>query len=340
MNRRDMLLMTGCALLSACKTTSPGNVTGTEGPTNAGFPAWSGGPSLQRPKQEIYPALHNGEIWLSGGFVARGGKIIGPTNETVVLNAETGIWRDGPAMITPRHHPHLQSHDGKLYAFAGYEATGADAMWTMQKSGWRLDSDGWNDIPDLPARAGEAVTASFGGGLRLVGGRKPKGDSNKTWEDHTDTGQHFVLINGKWEKSAPLPTPRNSATSEVIGDFWHVVGGRTVAGGNSVAHEAYDAGSDKWVSRAPLPLGQGGLASGIIDGKLYAFGGEYFNDGGGVYTNTWVYTPEADLWGGGPPMKTPRHGLGGVTLNNRIYAIGGATQRGGNDTSAVVEILG
>ena len=39
-------------------------------------------------------------------------------------------------------------------------------------------------------------------------------------------------------------------------------------------------------------------------------------------------------------MKTPRHGLGGVTVDNRIYAIGGATQRGGNDTSALVEILG
>jgi hypothetical protein len=37
-------------------------------------------------------------------------------------------------------------------------------------------------------------------------------------------------------------------------------------------------------------------------------------------------------------MPKPRHGLGGVTIGKEIYLIGGARQRGGSETSAVVEI--
>ena len=77
----------------------------------------------------------------------------------------------------------------------------------------------------------------------------------------------------------------------------------------------------------------------MINGKLYAFGGEYFDNGGGVYPQCWVYDPQTDAWDKGPDMKSPRHGLGGLTLDNRIYAIGGALERGGSQTSALVEVL-
>ncbi|MAK60571.1 MAG: galactose oxidase [Ponticaulis sp.] len=333
MNRREWLLMMGSTALAAC--------TARTGLSDTGTPLdWSVVASLPRPKQEIYPALHNGEIWLSGGFVAENGAIIGPTNETVIYNPETDSWRDGPGIPTPRHHPHLHSHEGKLYALGGFEAVAADAQWEMQKTGWRLDEDGWNVIPAAPGPIGEAVTASLSTGLHVVGGRSPRGAANRVWTDHTDTGQHFVFANGAWDSAAPLPTPRNSATAEVIDGNLHVVGGRTVEGGNSTSHDVYSPQSDRWFMRRPLPQGQGGLASGVIDGKLYAFGGEFFDNGGGVYPQCWVYDPEADSWEAGPDMRSPRHGLGGITLNNRIYAIGGALKRGGSETSAAVEVLG
>ena len=258
----------------------------------------------------------------------------------MIYNPDSDSWREGPGIPTPRHHPHLQSHDGKLYAIGGFEAVAADAQWEMQKSGWRLDEDGWNVLPDAPSPIGEAVTASLPTGLHVVGGRTPGGSSNRIWTDQQDVGHHFIWTGKSWQTAAPLPNPRNSATAEVIDGLLHVVGGRTVAGGNSTAHDVYSPDADRWFMRRPMPQGQGGLASGVINGKLYAFGGEYFDNGGGVYPNTWVYDPEADSWEAGPDMLSPRHGLGGVTLNNKIYAVGGALKRGGNETSAAVEILG
>ncbi|MAT34945.1 MAG: galactose oxidase [Ponticaulis sp.] len=336
MDRRNVLSLLGYTAIAACASS-----TGVLPPPGMGRdPVWRRASPMPRPKQEIYPALHEGEIWLTGGFVAKNGSIIGPTNETVVYDPVTDRWRDGPGIPTPRHHPHLQSHDGKLYAIGGFEAAAADKMWVMQKGGWRLDEDGWNIIPDAPEHLGEAVTASLSDGLHIAGGRKPGGSANGTWNDQADTGHHFVLSGETWSRAAPLPTPRNSATAEVIGELWHVVGGRTVSGGNSAVHEAYSLADDKWVTLAPMPKGQGGLASGVIDGKLYAFGGEYFDNGGGVYPETWVYDPASDSWSAGPDMMSPRHGLGGVTVGNRIFAIGGATERGGSNTSASVEVLG
>lgn len=337
MKRRELLIMMGGAGVAACTAKTGVSSGGTSMLTPER--SWTSAASMSRPKQEIYPGLHLGEIWLTGGFVSKDGKIIGPTNETVIYNPVSDSWRDGPGIPEPRHHPHLQSHRGKLYAIGGFQAASAEDGWVMQKGGWRLDEDGWNIIPDAPDFIGEAVTASMMSGLHVVGGRKPKAGANGKWSDHADTGHHFVLDGESWETAAPLPTPRNSATAEVIDGYLHVVGGRTVGGGNSDLHEVYNPELDRWSVRAPMPQGQGGLASGVIDGKLYAFGGEYFADGGGVYPQTWVYNPKRDRWEEGPAMLTPRHGLGGVTLDNKIYAIGGATQPSGNGTSALVEVL-
>ena len=117
----------------------------------------------------------------------------------------------------------------------------------------------------------------------------------------------------------------------------HIVGGRQVGGGNLANHEVYDSNEDRWREAAPMPQAQGGLAAAAIGGKLYAFGGEYFDNGGGVYPESWVYNPKTDSWEILPDMPSPRHGLGAVTLGEDIYVIGGAKQASGVDTSPIVE---
>ncbi|MBO6694332.1 MAG: galactose oxidase, partial [Henriciella sp.] len=76
-----------------------------------------------------------------------------------------------------------------------------------------------------------------------------------------------------------------------------------------------------------------------IGGKLYAFGGEYFDNGGGVYPECWMYDPSTDTWSAIPDMPQPRHGLGAVAVSDSIYVIGGALKAGGNQTSPLVEIF-
>lgn len=179
------------------------------------------------------------------------------------------------------------------------------------------------------------------GQLHVCGGRKPEANKNANWQDHIDVGDHFVLVDlsGAWETAAPLPAARNSAAGTHIDGRWHIVGGRTVSGGNTSRHDVYDAREDRWRSAAPLPQAQGGLAAASLGGALYAFGGEYVARGGGVYDEAFSYNPTTDEWASLPSMPTPRHGLGAVAADDAIYLIGGALEVGGNQTSATVEIF-
>ena len=90
----------------------------------------------------------------------------------------------------------------------------------------------------------------------------------------------------------------------------------------------------------PKGSGAGGNACGALNGRLYVFGGEYFDNGGRVHPEAWEYNPASDAWGPVPPMPTPRHGLGAVVLDNMIWLVGGAKKPSGVDTSDAVEAFG
>lgn len=304
-------------------------------------PVWRAGPSLPFAVQEIYPALHQGKIHLAGGFVSDGETISGATDRHVVLDPLQGTWMDAAALPVARHHPNLISFQDRLLAIGGFEVRSEAAVWVMQAGVWAFDGDEWSEAPTLPQPNGESVLGVLNGALHTCGGRNPNGEANASWNDHSDIADHFVLtgLDGAWEKAAPLPTARNSATAATIGSNWHVVGGRTVAGGNTPVHEVFDVNEDRWRTAAPMPQGQGGLAAAQVGGKLYAFGGEFFDNGGGVYPEAWAYDPTRDAWDAIPDMPHPRHGLGAVAVDNEIYVIGGALEVGGNKTSDLVEIF-
>ena len=300
---------------------------------------WRNGPSLPFPVQEIYPCLHDGKIHVAGGFIAENGEITGPTAAHHAFDPASGIWFIKRPLPTARHHPQLISYRGRLLCLGGFEADETGA-WQMQSDVWLYNDaeDDWLALPGLPAPNGESVAAVMRRKLHVVGGRQPQGERNLDWGDHTDTGAHWVFDGRNWTDAAPMPTARNSSAGAVIDSRLHIVGGRTVAGGNTAIHEAYDPWSDRWERLAPMPKGQGGLACAAIGDKLFAFGGEFFNNGGGVYPEAWEYDSLTDRWRSLADMPQPRHGLGGVAVGQDIYLIGGALERGGNQTSAAVEI--
>lgn len=310
------------------------------GDTALSSPSWQKGPSLPFAVQEIYPCLHKGAIHLAGGFIAQNGRITGPTVAHHALDPSTGIWTPSAVLPVARHHPQLVSLSGHLYAIGGFEA-GEQGGWQMQSDMWRFDEvgDEWVSAPCLPTPNGESVAGVIGRDLFLAGGRLPKADRNLDWSDHADTGQTLHFDGTRWQAVAPMPTARNSAAGAVIDGWLHVVGGRTVGGGNTAVHEVYDPASDRWERVAPMPQAQGGLAAAAVANRLYAFGGEYFGNGGGVYRHAWMYDQWDDSWSRIPDMPSPRHGLGAVASGGRIYVIGGALQASGKDTSAAVEIF-
>ncbi|MGB8276072.1 MAG: kelch repeat-containing protein [Alphaproteobacteria bacterium] len=100
-----------------------------------------------------------------------------------------------------------------------------------------------------------------------------------------------------------------------------------------------DVGSDYWVSKTPMHEARGRLGVAVVNGKIYAIGG----DGGGLYgaaygamldyTNvTEEYDPATDMWAFKASMPTPRGHFGIAVYRNKIYCIGGFNNNG--DTGA------
>ena len=331
LTRRSALLMTLAGVTAA------GAPAALAGERRAG--RWHAGPALPFPVQEIYPCLHDGKLHLAGGFIAENGEITGPTSAHHALDPATGLWTPRAPLPVARHHPQLVSLGGSLHCLGGFEAD-EDGVWQMKSDMWVYSEpqDDWERAPGLPVPNAESVVGVIRSDLYLAGGRIPKGERNLDWRDHVDTARAWRFSRSHWEDIAPMPTARNSATGGAMDGRLHVVGGRTVSGGNTAVHEAYDPWSDRWERLAPMPKAQGGLASAVIGNRLYVFGGEYLEGSGGVFADAWVYDAIADKWAALPDMPEPRHGLGAVAYQGDIYVIGGARQAGGSQTSAAVEI--
>ncbi|PWE16628.1 galactose oxidase [Marinicauda salina] len=313
-------------------------------------PGWRSGARLPIRVQEIYPAALDGRIWLAGGLSPDAGTgRIGISDRFFEYDPGRETWRARPRLPLPIHHPNCVGLAGRLYAIGGFTAANGGA-WSMSDAVRVYDPDRneWTGGPRMPTPWAETVAAVVGGRIHVVTGRRPAGLQNSEWPHHADTNAHLVLDPGSeaWTVAAPAPTARNSAAGAVLNGRLHVVGGRTVSGGNTPVHEAYDPETDRWETLAPLPApeagprGSGGLAMAELGGRLYAFGGEWFDStGGGVYDQVWAYDPQADAWSEAGRMPTPRHGLGAVTLDGAIHVIAGAAQPSGNGTTDIVEIF-
>lgn len=313
------------------------------GPAHASTGRWREGAQLPVRLQEIYPAVLDGRIYVAGGISPDGGIL----DILASWDGMAAAWTLHPGMTRPRHHVACLPWGGRLICAGGFVSQGR-GLWRCvdDVTIFDPDSEGWSEGPALPGPQAEAVALAHAGNLHLIGGREPIEIGGASYENNRDSARHLVLAAGEatWREAAPLPSPRNSAAGAVIDGHLHVVGGRLVTGGNLSEHLRYDPRGDRWERLAPLPLpvegrpGSGGLAAAALGGRLFAFGGEWFEDGGGVYSEHWMWGPD-DRWESLGAMNLPRHGLGAVTLGDHIVTLGGATGRGVAGTSAVVDIF-
>lgn len=339
LTRRSALVSAGAAA-----TVLGANLSVAQTPKAAAAGCWRQQPALPFAVQEIYPAAHNGRIHIAGGLLSDGTRVTGVSDKHIAYDPATGKSADLASLPQKRHHPHAVDHKGKLYLLGGFNTAPNAVTWIMSADSLVYDdaANSWSTLKAAPEPHAEVVATSLGERIHIVGGRRPKAAANAAYGDHQDVDRHLVFdpAANAWSKAAPALSARNSAAGAVIGDLWHVVGGRSMAGGPSDAHEVYDPKEDRWRTAAPMPKGKGagGNAAGAIGGALFAFGGEYFSGGaGGVHPETWRYDPKADAWTAATTMPTPRHGLGAVVIGDAIWLVGGAKRPSGNDTSDAVE---
>lgn len=291
--------------------------------------SWQSAPPLPAATQEVYCTTWNDQIIVAGGLRS------GPDSPrrfttlagTARFDPSSNEWTTGPDLPAPRHHIVLGTAADRVYGFGGFVGETLRNGFQYRGDVYAFDGDEWTRIGTMPRPLGETVALSVDDRIHLITGSLHGG----TEAERGDTGSHLVYDAGAdaWSEAAPAPTARSSATGAVIDGQLYVAGGRRRRKSGGITNlgtlERYDPEADAWTALAPMPQPSGGLAGAALGGTLYAFGGEYFSDGGGVYEHTWAYEPEADAWTELPPMPTPRHGLAGTAIDGRVFAIGGNT---------------
>ena len=128
---------------------------------------------------------------------------------------------------------------------------------------------------------------------------------------------------GTWARKADMKFPRGGLSTAVVDGKIYAIGGVTRVGGlpqTLSTVEAHDPATNKWTERAAMPTKRYSLSTAVVNGKIYAIGGQNFVH---FFSAVEVYDPKADKWTKKFDMPGARADLSASVVNGKIYAIGG-----------------
>jgi len=209
-------------------------------------------------------------------------------------------------------------------------------------------NESWQHKAYMPTARTNVQAAVVNGKLYAIGGKDVVDNIDAagmwlgTYIFPLSVNEVYDPATNTWTTKAPMPTARGNHAAAVIGGKIYMVGGQiattlpvlptaTSPGMNGVyadtaINEEYDPVANTWTTKAPMPTARRNLSAEVINGKVYALGGQGPNLTGGVrqiYAHNEEYDPVANTWAIKAPMPTARRSLGVAVLNNQLYAMGG-----------------
>ena len=118
-----------------------------------------------------------------------------------------------------------------------------------------------------------------------------------------------------WEEKAPVSVARRAFDGvEVLDGKIYFVGGDNGSAKNIA--ERYDPLNDTWEILSPMSVARSGVASAILNGKLYAIGGSGLS-------SVEIYDPSTNTWSPGPALPHAVNSGCAIVANENLYHIGG-----------------
>ena len=121
-----------------------------------------------------------------------------------------------------------------------------------------------------------------------------------------------------WKQLASLPEAYNGGEAVSLNNEIYFVAGRTKTS-KSASFYKFNPKTNKWIKLADIPNPATNLALAAINGKIYAIGGDQFQDANRVYD------PQANAWELLEPMPTARQHIDCGVFDNTIFITGGLT---------------
>jgi N-acetylneuraminic acid mutarotase len=253
-----------------------------------------------------FPAagVTDGKFYLVGGY--------GDTHSSIleVYDPAGNTWAYGESgkLLAPRTGATGTMIDGLLYVVGG-AAIGSD---TLVRTAEVYDpaAESFRRIPSMPTPREELASGVLNGKLYAVGG----------YRDGDFAGTEVYTPGDVWAVKWSMPTPREAFAAAAVNGKFYAFGGLQNSSALATGH-VYDAGTNKWTSRAALPQPRGSSnGAGVINGIVYVPGG---HNGDGVYTRSlYAYNPSINAWSSKAPMPAAIGCGGSGVIGGKLYVYG------------------
>ncbi|MDB5302738.1 MAG: N-acetylneuraminic acid mutarotase, partial [Phycisphaerales bacterium] len=216
--------------------------------------------------------------------------------------------------------------NGKLYVFGGYYKTTPDYQATTAAESYDPTTNTWTGLADMPVAETHMGVASDGTYIYVAGGYTY--DPKTTYQTFGTTNVwRYDIAHNSWSAFTPLPAARGAGAMVILNNQLHYFDG--LQGQTThTDHWALDlAGANpQWVISTPTPLPRNHLMAAVLDGKIYALGGN------SSPSDTSTPTAEALVWDpANPSAWTPiaslpqiRSRAAVMVIDGRIVIAGGA----------------
>jgi hypothetical protein len=122
----------------------------------------------------------------------------------------------------------------------------------------------------------------------------------------------------------------------VVNGRIYAIGGGDKRGSYTSTVWEYDPAMDTWTEKADMPTARKFAPTGVINGKIYAFGGHRPN-ASPTYSTVEEYDPVADTWTKKADMPAPRAWGATSVVDGKIYYFGGYVSKGGVPLSTLFQ---
>ena len=251
----------------------------------------------------------------------------------------SGKWIKGAPFPEPSEELVGASVAGKFYVFVGL-----GPGWIPQGLVYEYDPGGnkWTKKQRMALPSHHVAITELNGKLYAFGGVVPPESGPPAWVPINNAWEYDPAID-RWKGLTPMPSKRGSAVATTVNGKIYVIGGAAVHPGSSESSlqpakphrsvgtvEEYDATTNSWAQRSPMPTARNHAAIGTVNNKIYVIGGRLGSAFIFTASNTNVveeYDPATDQWGlVKAKMPTERSGGACAVYKGRIYVAGGEQQ--------------
>ena len=276
---------------------------------------WSQGADMPSARSWYCVGVVNGKIYTIGGI--GDGQLNNPVEE---YDPTTDTWATKSTMPTRRGDLSGCAVNEKIYAIGGWDGTN---LSTVEEYDPAIDT--WTTKAEMPSTRWGHATCAVNGKIYVIGGA-----AEWPFVEFRDSIVVYDPVTDKWTTGAPITTPRWGISCCVINEKIYAIGGTPATADNRPAEsfstvEIYDPATDTWAERPlkPMPTARWGLATAVVNGKIYAIGGGDVYLPTEAYTTVEEYDPDSNTWSTKSPMPVGRIALVACSVDGKIYIPGG-----------------